>query len=207
MEYLDYYDEDGNYLGYKTSDEVHAEGLWHNIVNFWLYDEQGSVYFQIKKDNKKFDITSTGHVLKGESINDAAKRIVLKNIGIEFDCNEESLADVFPYEIDKALSDTTIWKDRVKANVFVDLYKGDMKDFCFDNDNAIGILRVNAVEALELFETEKGSIVATVAIQDDSGNVNIDERVVSLDDFFVNDPDTTLGKYGNILNILIEKIY
>ena len=65
MEYLDYYDEDGNYLGYRTRDEVHKEGLWHNTVHCWLYEMDGSVYFQIRSSSHKFYTTASGHVLKG----------------------------------------------------------------------------------------------------------------------------------------------
>ena len=71
MEYLDYYDEDGNYLGYKSRDEVHKEGLWHNTVHCWLYEMDGSVYFQIRSSSHKFYTTASGHVLKDESIKDA----------------------------------------------------------------------------------------------------------------------------------------
>ena len=53
MEYLDYYDEEGNYLGCETREEVHKRGLWHNTVHNWLYTEDGKVIFQIRKDSKK----------------------------------------------------------------------------------------------------------------------------------------------------------
>ena len=33
MEYLDYYDENGNYLGYETRANVHKNALWHNSVH------------------------------------------------------------------------------------------------------------------------------------------------------------------------------
>ena len=33
MEYLDYYDYEGNLLGSAPRDEVHRDGLWHNTVH------------------------------------------------------------------------------------------------------------------------------------------------------------------------------
>lgn len=50
MEYLDIYDEQGQLLGKEERSIVHKEGYWHNTVHCWLYDLEGNVYFQIRKD-------------------------------------------------------------------------------------------------------------------------------------------------------------
>ena len=54
IEYLDYYDEEGNYLGFDIREEVHKKGLWHKTVQNWLYTLDGKVFFQIRTDSKKF---------------------------------------------------------------------------------------------------------------------------------------------------------
>ena len=41
MEYLDFYDENRNYLGKETREVVHKNALWHNTVHCWLYDDLG----------------------------------------------------------------------------------------------------------------------------------------------------------------------
>ena len=41
-EYLDYYDENGNYLGKETRVKVHAGGLWHKTIHCWLYDDSNT---------------------------------------------------------------------------------------------------------------------------------------------------------------------
>lgn len=46
MEYLDYYDENDNYLGYETREVVHSKGLWHKTLHNWLYTKYGDVIFQ-----------------------------------------------------------------------------------------------------------------------------------------------------------------
>ena len=35
MEFIDYYDEEGNYLGKETRDVVHRDALWHNTVKVY----------------------------------------------------------------------------------------------------------------------------------------------------------------------------
>lgn len=204
MEYLDYYDEEGNYLGYKSRDEVHTEGLWHNTVHCWLYDKEGHVYFQIRKDTKTFYTTASGHVLKGETIKEAFKREIMEEIGIEIDSSDAELVGIIPWRMDKVKSDGRVFKDRAKANVYIDLYEGDMKDFNFDKEEVLGLVRVDAKEALELFKKEEGVIPATLITQKDDGSIEIINRDVDFNEFLVTANETALGKYGDILNKVLE---
>ncbi len=199
MEYLDYYDEEGNYLGYKTREDVHKEGLWHNTVHCWLYDNSGNVYFQIRKDSNTFYTTASGHVQKGETIKDAFKREIKEEIGIELDTKDAILVGIVPWKMDKVKKDGSIFKDRAKANVYIDCYSGDMTDFNFDEEEVTGVVKVNAKEALKLFEKESGTIQAT--IMSNNGKV---ERDVDFSEFLVMPHETALGKYGEILNKVIE---
>lgn len=54
MEYLDTYDEQGNFIKKEDRKIVHELGLWHNTVHCWLYDKLGNIYFQIRSDEKNF---------------------------------------------------------------------------------------------------------------------------------------------------------
>lgn len=83
MEYLDIYDEDKNYLGKELRSVVHEKGLWHNTVHCWLYDKEGNIYFQIRKDEKTLYTTASGHVSAGETIKEAFGREVKEEIGIK----------------------------------------------------------------------------------------------------------------------------
>lgn len=46
MEYLDIYDESGNFLGKEERNVVHEKGLWHKTVHCWLYTSDGYVFFK-----------------------------------------------------------------------------------------------------------------------------------------------------------------
>ena len=71
MEYLDIYDEEKKFLGTEERNIVHRDALWHNTVHCWLYDIEGNVYFQIRKEEEKLYTTASGHVLAGETIKEA----------------------------------------------------------------------------------------------------------------------------------------
>lgn len=101
MEYLDYYDENGNYLGFETREKVHTEGLWHNTVHNWLYTYDGRIVFQIRKDSGKFYTSSSGHVLQGESITDALKRETMEELGLKIDEEKATLVDIVTWKMDK----------------------------------------------------------------------------------------------------------
>ncbi len=202
MEYLDYYDEDGNYLGYKSRDEVHKEGLWHNTVHCWLYEMDGSVYFQIRKDSGKFYTTASGHVLKGETIKDAFRREINKEIGLDIDSNDATLVDIVPWRMDK-IKNGSLFKDRAKANVYVDLFEGDLDSFKFDPNEVLGVVKVKAKDALNLFKNDKGEIEAEIITTKDNKNVK-ESKLVSIDDFLVMEHETTYDKYKDVLNKVIE---
>lgn len=203
MEYLDYYDEDGNYLGYKSREEVHTLGLWHNTVHCWLYDKEGNVYFQIRKDSNKFYTTASGHVLKGETIKEAFRREIKEEIGLDIDSSDATLVGIIPWKMDKVKNGKTI-KDRAKANVYIDLFEGNINDFKFDTNEVLGVVKVNAKETLNLFKKETGKIEAEIITTKNNENVK-EKRLVDAYEFLVMPHETALEKYGDVLNKIIEK--
>lgn len=205
MEYLDYYDENRNFLGSKTRDEVHQEGLWHKTVHCWLYDLDGNVYFQIRKDSNKFYTTASGHLLKGESVQDAFKREIQEEIGLDIDSSDALLVDIVEWKMDKVKKDGSVFKDSAWAHVYLDLFEGDLSSFSFDEEEVLGVVKVNALDTLHLFETESGEIKGSVIQKEGSQNIE-KEMIVSLSDFLVMDHETALGKYGSVLKKVIDVV-
>lgn len=203
MEFLDYYDEDGNYIGYKSREEVHTEGLWHKTVHCWLYDNFGNIYFQIRKDSNRFYTTASGHVLKGETVKDAFKREIYEEIGLNIDSSDATLVRIVPWMMDKVKKDGSIFKDRAWANVYVDLFEDDISNFNFDTEEVLGLVKVNAKEALNLFEKGEGVIDAEIITQDDN-SITVENRKVDFNEFEVMKHETTYEKYSEVLNKVIE---
>ena len=202
MEYLDYYDADGNYLGYKSRDKVHKEGLWHNTVHCWLYENDGSIYFQIRSSSHKFYTTASGHVLKGETIKDGFRREIKEEIGLDIDSSDATFVDVVPWRMDKMKNGVLI-KDRARANVYVDLVEGDINRFNFDPIEVLGVVKVKAKNALELFKKGNGEIPAIIITTKDNKNIR-ENRMVTIDDFLVMKDENAYDKYKDVLNKIIE---
>lgn len=200
MEYLDIYDEQGNFLGTEERSVVHTKGLWHKTVHCWLYDKEGNIFFQRRADRGTLYTTSSGHLMAGESVTEAFQREIKEEIGLDIDASDATYVNVVPFQMDRIKEDGSVFKDRAFANVYVDLYEGDYKDFHMDESEVSGIVIVNAKEALELFQKEEGTLLG----KEISVNNEVTERKIRLTEFLVNDGETFIEKYGDVLRKVIE---
>ena len=199
MEYLDYYDIDGNFLGTWTREQVHREWLWHNTVHCRLYTHDWKVFFQIRKDTGTFYTTASWHVLAWEDIRQAFHREVKEELGIDVDVSDAELVSIVPWKQDKIKSDGSEYHDRAKANVYVNKYTWDFEDFDFDEDEVAGVVLVDAQGALDLFKSREWKILATIIT--DTGRV---EREVDISEFLVTPNETHLQKYWEVLDKIIS---
>ena len=201
MEYLDIYDENKNYLGFDTRDNVHLNGLWHNTVHCWLYDNKGNIYFQIRSDLKTFYTTASGHVLKGESIKEAFAREIKEEIGLDIDYDKAELVNIVIWKMDKE-KNGIITKDRAFANTYIyQINDIDYQKFIFD-DELDGVIKVNAKKTLELFKKEKGKIKADIITKEKAKNIKT-TKMVDFKDFLVMNHEKAIDKYGDVLNKVI----
>ncbi len=108
-EFLPRVDEDGNVLGRITRGEAHggAKPL-HPVVHLHLFDTQGRLYLQRRpawKDIQpgKWDTAVGGHVDWGESVDEALRREVREEIGIESFAPRFVTRYVFESEVEREL--------------------------------------------------------------------------------------------------------
>ncbi len=97
MEKLDIYNENGEFIGTEERDVVHEKGLWHKTVHCWLYDKEGNVFFQKRKDRGTLYTTASGHLSAGESVTEAFQREIKEEIGLNIDANDATLVNVVPF--------------------------------------------------------------------------------------------------------------
>lgn len=200
MEKLDIYNENGEFIGTEERDVVHEKGLWHKTVHCWLYDKEGNVFFQKRKDRGTLYTTASGHLSAGESVTEAFQREIKEEIGLNIDANDATLVNVVPFKLDRVKSDGSIFKDRAFANVYVDLYEGNYQDFTMDPNEVTAIVIVNAKDTLELFQKENGIIEGKEITLENE----IIERNIDFKEFLVNEGETALEKYGEVLKKVIE---
>lgn len=199
MEYLDIYDENKNYLGKEERGIVHKDALWHNTVHCWLYDELGNIYFQIREDSKTFYTTASGHVLAGETIKEAFGREIKEEIGIDIDYEKAELVNIVKFVLDRKNKDGSYFRDRAFANVYVYKFDEDMNKFNYDEKELDGIVKVNAKKTLDLFNGKEDKIDAYI-YQNDKGIIN---KKVTREDFLVNNGETLITKYKDVLDKVI----
>lgn len=203
MEYLDIYDEKGTYLGREDRDVVHRDALWHNTVHCWLYDKDGNIYFQIRKDEQKLYTTASGHVKAGETIKEAFGREVEEEIGINIDYDKAVFVNIYRFVMDKNKNDGTLFRDRAFSNVYVCIFDEENNKFSFDENEVSGLVKINAKETLKILKNEKGKMNATI-IQRENNNIISKEKQIDFTDFLVNSGETAIGKYGDVLKKIVE---
>ena len=205
MEYLDIYDENGNFLGKEDRKIVHRDALWHNTVHCWLFDKEGNIYFQIRKDKKKLYTTASGHVKAGETIKEAFGREIKEEIGYDVNYNEAKLIEINKFVMDREEEDGSIFKDRAFANVYACLFTGTMKEFNFDTEELDGIVKINAKETLEVLKEESGSLKGEKCFKEKE-EICVEETTISFNDFLVNKGETASTKYGKVLEFIINEL-
>ena len=200
MEKLDIYNENGEFIGTEDRKVVHEKGLWHKTVHCWLYDKDGNIFFQRRADRGTLYTTSSGHLSAKESVTEAFQREIKEEIGLDIDASDATFVAIVPFKMDRVKEDGSIFKDRAFANVYVDLYEGNYQDFQMDPNEVSGLVLVNAKEALDLFKKENGQIKGKEITLDNQ----IVERNIDFTEFLVNDGETALEKYGDVLKKVIE---
>lgn len=200
MELLDIYNENGEFIGTEDRKVVHEKGLWHKTVHCWLYDKEGNIFFQRRRDRGTLYTTSSGHLSAGESVTDAFQREIKEEIGLDIDASDATFVAIVPFKMDRVKEDGSFFKDRAFANVYVDLYEGNYQDFKMDPNEVSSVVLVNAKEARDLFKKENGQIKG----KEIDLNNEIIQRNIDFTEFLVNEGETALEKYGDVLKKIIE---
>lgn len=88
IEYFPIVDEEGNQIGKVSRSECHSGSfLLHPVVHLHVLNQEGKLYLQKRSETKdiqpgKWDTSVGGHVDFGESIEQALKREVREELGI-----------------------------------------------------------------------------------------------------------------------------
>ncbi len=204
MEYLDIYDEQGNFIRKEDRKIVHRDGLWHNTIHCWLYDREGNIYFQIRKDKNKLYTTSSGHVQAGESIKEAFGREIKEEIGYTIDYQNAEFINVVKFKMDRVEKDGSIFKDRAFANVYACLFEGNLTDFDYQDEELNGVVKINTEKAFEIIQKESGRTKAYQCFKE-GNEIKEKEVEITFQDFLVNPGETAIGKYGEILEFIMKK--
>lgn len=81
-------DENNQIIGSSDRLEAYRKGLWHRIVVVLIFNSQGQLYIQKRSPNadtspNMWDHSAAGHVDEGEEPEQAAKRELFEELGVE----------------------------------------------------------------------------------------------------------------------------
>ena len=156
-ELLKIFDDNRNYLGVASREEVHRNGYWHETFHCWFIEEDidaDYIYLQLRSDTKKdypnlFDITAAGHILFDESIQDGIREIK-EEVGIDVSFSELIPLGVIDYCV--MLED---FIDKELANIFLYKYNKSFDDFIFQKEEVAGMVKVKFTDFEELWLGEQ----------------------------------------------------
>ncbi len=199
MEYLDIYNENHEHIGQELRSVVHEKGLWHNTVHCWLYDKEGNIYFQIRKDEEKLYTTSSGHVDAGEDLLDAVLREVKEEIGLDVNKDKLEKIGVARWQ-SNSIKKGKPFIDNAFANVYLLKIELDKCNFVFQEDEVLGLAKLKASDVFNLFKRNVKEINAKMLI----GSTRKEQKVTEQD--FLMDTDIFMDKYGFVLETIVEKV-
>lgn len=181
MENLDYFDENLNYLGTASRQEIHKKGWWHKTIHCWvLRSEQGENYvvFQQRSAQKEYnplmlDISAAGHYGAGET-NQEATREIEEELGIQVTWNDLMFLGILQEAniIQGQYGTTAINREFCYTYLLADNRPVDT--YQIQQEEVATIVQIPVNEGLKLFSGESSSVkgidinnqVCTYTLQD-----------------------------------------
>jgi len=197
-EILDVYDANRRLLGTADRNVVHSCGLWHKTVHCWLV-WNGKLLFQrrsrkLDSNPGKLYTTASGHVSAGEDLATAFRREVAQEIGLGLNSEKVSTPKHL-YETvwiaDMKKTNGQLLIDRVFANVYYAIYRGELSDFQFTDGEVDSIVAIDLASFIEFAHGQSGTIPALEFDGTEVHEVTLGEK-----DFVLNAVENIYTKYG-----------
>ena len=184
-ELLKIFDEDKNFLGVATREEIHKLGHWHETFHCWFIGSdhgENYIYLQLRSDAKKdypslLDITAAGHILSNETVEDGIREVE-EELGIKVPFNQLNSLGIIGYTI---VSDKLI--DREFAHTFIYRNFPSLDEFHPQLEEVAGIVRTEFRAFADLWRGREDEIKVEGVKFDDQGNSSSYIRTVGKESF------------------------
>ncbi|MEF3312828.1 NUDIX domain-containing protein [Paenibacillus sp. GYB004] len=184
-EVFDIFDEQMNIIGTATRADTHKNGYWHQTFHCWIVtpsSEGPCLLLQKRHPGKdthpdKYDITSAGHLLAGETVEDGVRELE-EELGLRVRFDELIPIGTIPVEIR--------YRDLIDREFYHTFLYGciqPLEAYTLQPDEVVGLVKVLAADASRLFEGEIDSIGASGIETGADGHPREVARQLSRDDF------------------------
>lgn len=159
MELIDIVNEKDKVVGVKNKDDVHRDGDLHRASRVYVVNSKGDILIHRRTKTKKlnpgyWDITVGGHVHSGETYENAAKRELKEELGIE---------NVKFFEIGKWMGCPSAASplERLMVKIFLVKFDGSMEGLIFDKNeiSEIKFVKISELEKIYKNDRERGEFV------------------------------------------------
>jgi len=121
-EIIDVVDECNNIIGKELKSICHKKGLWHRAASIFVFNKEGRLLIQKRAPNKELlpnclCSSASGHLEKGDSYEQGAKRELKEELGIGCD-----LKSIGKFSMQVTYLDGR--KDREHCEIFICNYDG-----------------------------------------------------------------------------------
>lgn len=125
-EILEIVDEKNRVAGKATRGECYKKGLLHRAVNIFIFNSKGEVFLHKRSEKKLkyplfWDLSCSEHVKPGEGFEEAAKRGLKEELGIEVEVEE-----IIPLHRVDSVDENNIHHDNELVVTFKVIYEGKM---------------------------------------------------------------------------------
>lgn len=163
VEMVDIFNENREYLGVRSREDAHKEGLWHQTFQCWFVrriDGVDYVYWQERHETKAdfpglLDITAAGHMGAGETLEQGAREVE-EELGVPL-----TLAELHYYGCWKSSYVRGTFKDNEFCHIYFYISEMTHDRFRFQDGEVSALVLMKLEDAKRLTRGEVEAVTGT----------------------------------------------
>ncbi|OZB90728.1 NUDIX domain-containing protein [Paenibacillus sp. XY044] len=171
-EFFDIYNDDHEWIGTASREEVHAKGYLHHTFHCWIVRDTPDgrkVLFQKRQTSKDtfpgyYDITAAGHLAAGETVADAVRELE-EELGVTVSLDQLIPLGTADYE-NQGIAGGRAFIDRERCFIFGAKLDLPLAAYRLQAEELTGLYEADLNDALKLAKGELEEMQATGILSD-----------------------------------------
>lgn len=161
---LNVVDENGKIIGEDTRENIHKNGLLHQEIHIWFFNDQKEIIFQHRSKSKDMnpnllDATVGGHVEQGSDYISTALKEASEETGLEL--KESDLHEIETRNTNFT-DPVTQRTNNALRTIFAYKYDGSIDNLKTEIDEGIGFETINLEELKKLNKDEQKRFIPNI---------------------------------------------